>query len=444
MKAELSAQAAVLGSMLMAPEIAGELFLVVREDDFTDPACRDVFRAAKGLFLSNSTLNAVTVLHALGGDEGAYRSFFADLMNVTPNWPEWRSYADIIRAESMMKRMNDLGTRLAFTKDLAEAQEISNQISAMQVRRADCASSMTDALIMFHNRLDIQRDYLSWGIEDLDNGTLFVERGDFVVIGARPSVGKTALALQFAGHMADEGRKIGFFSLETNVVKLVERIIAAEADVSFGAIKRNELSDDDYCRIATAENRVSKRKMDFINAGGWTVSDIRAHALSKRYDVIFVDYLQIIQSQAKDTYQRVTQISVDLHTFAQQCGVTVIALAQLSRPEKVKVNGKTSEVAPRMGDLRESGQIEQDADVVMMINLADPNNMRSDRELRIVKNKEGLRKKIRLKFIGDRQTFFQKADEADAAPLVAKPARPAKITDPQMTLQMPNERRTLC
>ncbi|MGM9649769.1 MAG: replicative DNA helicase, partial [Butyricicoccaceae bacterium] len=413
----------------------------VREADFLDPACREIFRAARGLFLNGSALNAVTILHALGGDEGAYRKFFMELMEITPTAAGWKSYAEIMRQQARMHHLRDLGRQLAAAQTLDDAQELVSKISAAQISRTSCVHDLNAALLEFYNDLDRQPEYLTWGLDELDDGTIFAEQGDFIVIGARPSVGKTALALQFASHIS-QSKKVGFFSLETSAVKLTQRLIAAEADVSFGAIKRRSLTDDDYCAIASASNRASKRKLDLIDAGGMTVSDIRAVTLSRRYDVIFVDYLQIIQSRTKDTYQRVTQISIDLHTFAQQCGVTIIALAQLSRPERIKANGQQVEVAPRMGDLRESGQIEQDADVVMMLSLSDPNNMRSDRVLRIVKNKEGIRKKFNLKFVGDRQIFFNVPAAGDEQDLPVKVSqRPAKVTDPQMTLQMPNERR---
>ncbi len=413
-RAELDAQCAVIGALLIDPApIAGELFAALREEDFSDAACRAVFCAAKRVFLSGEALNAVTILHALGGEENTYRPFFMQLMELTPTAADWQSYADIIREQAQLRRLKGLGVQLASAGTLQEAQELTDRLSTARSPAGNGrVHSLTDAVLEFYEEIDRRPDYLRWGIPGLDDGTLYAEQGDFIILGARPSVGKTALALRFAATIA-QSKRVGFFSLETRTTKLVQRLVAAETGISFAKVKQRDLSDDDNVRIARANDRMSSSlHLRFVDAGGMTADDIRAVALSERFEVIFIDYLQIIHSRTRDPYQRVTQISIDLHTFAQQCGVTVIALSQLSRPEKLHTRDGLELVrAPRMSDLRESGQIEQDADIILMLNLTETENPYCDRDLRVVKNKEGLRKRLRLRFDGEHQTFREVALE---------------------------------
>lgn len=171
--------------------------------------------------------------------------------------------------------------------------------------------------------------------------------------------------------------------------------------VPLAKIKRRELNEADWVSLAAAASKLSALNFDCIDAGGMTVRDIQAVALNKRYQVVLVDYLQLVLDSGKGRYEQVTNISQGLHTMARSNGITVIALAQLRRPEKE--NGKLK--PPTMADFRESGQIEQDADVAMLLWPSDPNDNRSRRILKVGKNKEGDRLRIELDFDGATQTL---------------------------------------
>ena len=173
------------------------------------------------------------------------------------------------------------------------------------------------------------------------------------------------------------------------------------SQVPLTKIKRRDLNDADWDALATCASKLAKLQFDCIDAGGMTVRDIQAVALNKRYQVIMVDYLQLVVDKGRGRYEQVTNISQGLHTLARSNGITVIALAQLRRPEKE--NGKPK--PPTMSDFRESGQIEQDADIAMLLWPSDPNDNRSRRVLKISKNKEGDRIKLELDFDGATQTM---------------------------------------
>lgn len=252
----------------------------------------------------------------------------------------------------------------------------------------------------FYSRREGKRpEYLHWGFAALD-AALYAESGDFIVVGGYPSAGKTLLSLQFGLTLAEKYR-VGFFSLETSPQKLVDRIMSHLSKVPLAKIKRWDLNEVDYTALADAATTLSTRQFDCIDAGGMTVRDIQAVALNKRYQVILVDYLQLVIDAGKGRYEQVTNISQGLHTLARVNGITVIALAQLRRPEKE--NGKPK--PPTMADFRESGQIEQDADIAMLLWPSDPNDNRSARVLKVGKNKEGERLKMDLDFDGAIQTL---------------------------------------
>ena len=247
----------------------------------------------------------------------------------------------------------------------------------------------------------VKPDYLTWGITALDE-KVHVEPGDFMVLGGYPSAGKTALALQFCRHIA-RGKRVGYFYLENNDRKLFDRVVSSVSMVPFQKIKTHDLGEADFHAIVSMQEQLTSPKLEFIGASGMTVSDIRAVALSRHYDMIVVDYLQKIRGDRSrmTDFERVSQISSDLQELGQQTGIYVMALSQLSRPEKK--NGKTP--APTMASLRQSGQIEQDADVVMLVYCEDESQPRL-RTLKLAKNKEGMANiAMRMVFDGDTQTF---------------------------------------
>ena len=228
---------------------------------------------------------------------------------------------------------------------------------------------------------------------------IYSELGDMIVIGGYPSSGKSAWALQCAWHWAKE-YKVGFFSLETSSEKLFDRQMSAIAQLSMDAIKRNSIGQQDWDKVCNMTAEITARNLELIPAAGMTPADVRAVTMMRGYQIIFVDYLQLLQGPGENRTTQVTAISIALHTMAQSMGVTVVALSQLARQGQQQKN-----TPPDMSALRESGQIEQDADLIMMLSLADKDHPEGNRELRIRKNKEGTCPNILLAFDGKHQTF---------------------------------------
>ena len=226
------------------------------------------------------------------------------------------------------------------------------------------------------------------------------------------------LAAQFAYEMATK-KKVGIFSLETSDRKLYDRMAAYAAGLDFDSIKSNRLSDAELGAVSALEEKSDLIQLDVIEASGMSVMDVRAVSLSRRYDVIFIDYLQLLNSSGRDRYEKITNISLALKQLGRDTGITVVALSQLSRPEK----GRRS--APTLASLRESGQIEQDADIVMLLYLEDEENPSGNRTLNVAKNKDGELGHFRLGFYPKHMKFVYKGAGYQLRPTSRiKPATP--------------------
>ena len=406
-RAVLSAQAAVVGALLIDPGICGELFAEVREDDLVTAEYRSVYKAARELFFDGKPVDSVTVLDRLGGGPNA-RRFLGELIEITPSAANWREYAALLCEQARLWRLQGIGRQLAEAVTLEEARQLVGQAQAegsdLGQRRA---VTMREGLVDFYQRITQPVKYLRFGNSLLDR-KIYASLGDFIILGGRPSSGKTLLSVQMADVLSREYR-VGYFSLETGPRKLFDRFVTQAVPLDFGRVKRHELTEDDMHALAYRNKEISSRSLEIIPAGGYTVDDIRAETLSGRYQIIFVDYLQLVRTSGKklNRTEEVGEVSRGLHTLAQQHGITVIALAQLSRPERGLRR------PPQLSDLRESGQIEQDADIVLMLSLVKDDDSNesggnTDRALQILKNKEGELARIRLAFDGRAQQLVER------------------------------------
>ena len=409
----LEAQQAVLGAMLIDEKTVGLVLQEIVPDDFTTGAYRQVFLAFRAQFAGGEPCDPVTVNARLGGK---YDKLLMELIEVTPTAANVKSYMLLLKQQSRVHRLQDIAQRMQDTDDEDDLRGLVNEANAQLVERPGLrVVGMEDGLSRFYQRHDPDAKpvYLDFGMDDI-NENVYAGRGDMVVLGGYPSDGKTSLALTLAVRMAKTIR-VGFYSFETDCDKLFDRIIAMTAQIGLPKLKLNAMNENDWETVAVLSERLGNLSLELIEASGMTVQDIRAHSLSKRYDVIFIDYLQKIRSDitgrgAADQFQVVSKISSDLQQFGRQTGTPVIALSQLSRPEKNK-GGKIP--PPTLASLRSSGQIEQDADVVMLLYREEPDNSRSRRILNIAKNKEGEANiGIMLAFDGQTQTFKKSAAQA--------------------------------
>lgn len=377
------AQRSVIGSMLFDGEhVAGIVMHRSREEDYTGEY-KTLFRACRELFQAGKPVDAVTVADKVGR---SYALFLHELMDETPTAANVEVYLDLLVEKSKLLRVQSLAASAVNCISLEEVQKLVEQQQRILGDRPGVKIvGMEQGLLNFYERQRRPANLVPWGLDKVD-GTFRCEYGDFVVLGGYPSAGKTALSLQLAWTQAKD-KRVGYFSLETHPDKIMDRTVTAVCGVDFGRIKEHTLQDEDWREIECRSTAMVGRKLEIIQAGGLSVVDIQALALAGRYDIIYIDYLQLIapEDRRRSDVEQVTQISKDLHVMAQTTGITVCALSQLSRPQK----GGEQEKAPGLHSLRQSGQIEQDADGVLLLYKEEPNNPRSRRCLKIAKNKDG-------------------------------------------------------
>lgn len=407
----LEAQISVIGSMLIDERCVPLVLSKLTADDFVDGTCKSTFCAIRKLKQEGRPTDHVTVVDAMRGGS-KYTGWVRDAMDLTPTAANVEEYIGIVRRSATLYRLREQADRLLQCIDLDDAAALVRKMSAMlsatsRMPRMDAQERAGN----FYERMksEDKPKYLPWGLPTADRA-VFACLGDMILLGGYASSGKTLLSITMAMAQAKAGYKVGYYSLETSPEKMTDRQIAALAQVPLGKIKARNFGEAEWGRLAYAASCAATAcPFDVIQAAGSTVDDIAADAVGHGYQVIYVDYVQLVQApgvRISDRYAVVTAVSQGLKTFAQSTGTAVVALAQLSRPEKSRDrSGKP--IPPSMHSFRESGQLEQDADAAFLVYPSNPDDNTSNRVFKIGKNKEGPRPKVELAFRGDIQTMVE-------------------------------------
>lgn len=394
-KPNREAEQSVIGAIMLKPyEIMPECIELLDEEDFLTPECRTIFHYCSGYFVDGKPIDFVILGEQLGKE---YLVFMAQCADMVPSTRNWREYARIVKNTGMRQRAcekaTELVSKLSVIGDgLGECQELAADISRELTddKRTNTYSS-EDGFVEFYSSLQRDVEYIRTGFSHLDRYT-YIERGDYVVIGARPSVGKTAITLQMMLHMS-KSLRVAYFSLETNALKLFSRMASTITGIPLSKIKTRE--NLGFMELAAAKADFAKRDFFVVNAAGMGVAEIRAKAIQLGAKVVIVDYIGLMKSPGKTPYERTTNASIALHIMAQTCNIAVFAVSQLSREARGK---------PDITHLRESGQIEQDADVILMLHAPEGKD-NPLREIGVVKNKEGRIGQVMATFDGRFQQF---------------------------------------
>ena len=411
------AELSVIGSMLIDDKCVPVVLAKLEAEDFIDPTCRNFFTAIRALAQEGMPVDPVTVMDKLKS-ETAYVQWAREVMDLTPTAANVEAYIPMVRERGILSRFHGHCYAGYTCEDIKQAQVLARKISSALSATARMPRMTGQELAAdFWERVK-QKDkpkYLPWGIPTADRAT-YAELGDMILLGGYASSGKTLLSLLMAMAQAKAGYKVGYYSLETKPEKLADRIMAGLSKVPLNKIKTRDFQESDWKQMVESVHMISTVcPFDVIRAAGSTVDDITADAVGHGYQVIYVDYVQLVQVpgvRASDRYAQVTAASQGLKTFAQSTNTAVVALAQLSRPEKSRDKaGKL--IPPSMHSFRESGQLEQDADVAFLVYPSDPDNNRSNRIFKIGKNKEGPRPNSELAFYGDTQTMVELEKEPD-------------------------------
>lgn len=427
---DIDAERALLGSILLRPDVIHEVVDVVSSISFYARKHRIIFDAMFELFRKNEPIDLISLSSRLKEtkelENAGGMTYLASLVDTVPSSMNAKHYAEIVQKKSLMRQLIEASQHIAeigFTEeddidellDKAEKRiyEVTNASTAQKfVSLSHVLSGAFERLDKLSQSSDELRG-VPTGFSGIDNKLAGLQKSDLIILAARPSMGKTSLALDIARQSAiKHGKSVGIFSLEMSAQQLVDRMLATEANVDSWSLRTGKIkSDEDFDRISEALNRLSQAKVFIDDAPANNIIKMRSTARRLKsehgLDLIIVDYLQLMapstRFKTESTVQQITEISRSLKHLARELDVPVIALSQLSRAIETR-RGK-----PQLSDLRDSGSIEQDADIVAFIHSEDNYKDRSERtnikEFIIAKHRNGPVGTVELFFDETRATF---------------------------------------
>ena len=384
----LEAEQSVLGAILIDRDAVVEVAEFLRAEDFYRQAHGRIYGAIIDLFERREPIDIVTVAEALERDSELEavggRAYLASLTSQTPTAVHAVQYARIVERKSVLRNLISAAGKIAGIgyEDPAEIQEAidraEGELFQVSNRRVTAGfARLRDLLHAAYDRLDYLHAHrgeilgIRSGFPDLDSLTTGFQKSDLVIIAARPSIGKTSLALNIAEHAAvRDKRSVGIFSLEMSKEQLVQRLLSSVSSIDSDRLRTGFLEEMDFTRLAPAMNALSEAQLYIDDTPNISTMELRTKARRLQaeagLDLVIVDYLQLMQSASttKDAnrVQEVSEISRGLKGLARELDLPVIALSQLSRQPEMR-----NEKEPRLSDLRESGAIEQDADLVIFL-----------------------------------------------------------------------------
>lgn len=420
---DVSAEWSVVGSMLLDERCIPAVLQQMRAEDFSDGNCKLTYLAIQKLALEGKSIDLVTVLNSVSGGAD-YVRWAKEVLELTPTAANVGAYIDIVQDAAALRRYRNAGAQLYACTNLDDAQAQAREVvSLLSATNRITSMSASELGKTFVARLKGNtRPRLPWGFPTA-NRVARAHLGDFVLLGGYPSAGKTLVSIQMALAQAKQYR-VAYYTLETGFDDMSDRIYSHLSGVPMDRIQDANLGEKEWASLAEAVSRfASESPFDIIEAAGYTVEKIMSDAIGRNAQVIYIDYLQQIKVpgiRLENRYAIVTEISQSLKSFARTHGIAVVALAQLTRPETIGKKSEGKLVPPNMSSFRESGQLEQDADVAFLIWSTDPNDNQAPRRMKLGKNKRGRKFSIELEFMGGTQTMVEVAPPPVSAQYAAE------------------------
>jgi len=435
----IDSEKALLGALMVRADAINEVVDSIEPDSFYAEKHRIIYNAIRELFAKNEPIDVITVssrlndkndLERIGG-----RAYLIELINTVPSTSNVLHYANLVDKTSILRRLIDAADHIS-DLGFTESKELDQVLDEAEKKIFGITNSpkvhkfvnLKDTLIEAWERLDHLHKSgdeirgVPTGFPDLDLKTAGFQKSDLIILAARPSMGKTALALDIARMAATKHNvPVGIFSLEMSAHQLTDRILAAESRVDSWKLRTGKITaDEDFSKIRDAMSVLSKAPIYIDDQAGNSILKMRSVARRLKSEhglgMIIVDYLQLMTTSKNydSMVNQVTEISRSLKSLARELDIPVLALSQLSRAVESR-GGR-----PRLSDLRDSGSIEQDADLVMFIHREDKYKDDSERpniaEILIEKHRNGPTGKIELYF-DDKKTTFLPVDKGDYATL---------------------------
>ena len=425
----IAAESSLIGALLLDKEAIIKIADIVAADDFYVDKNRVIFEAILTLYEKREPIDLVTLSNRLEQvgelDKIGGAAYLTDLVNSVPSAAHVAEYARIVAQKATMRRLisaaNSIGS-LAYDEEkpldnlLDSAEQTLFEVSQKHLKQN--FTPIKEVLTESFDRLDsLHKDKkkvrgVPTGFRNLDNLLAGLQKSDLIILAARPSMGKTSLALNIAQNVAvKEGIPVGIFSLEMSKEQLIDRLLAGEAGIDSWKLRTGNLEDRDFDKLNRAMGVLSEAPIYIDDSAVTNVMEMRTKArrLQSEHDLglVVIDYLQLMSGRAggsDNRVQEISEISRGLKGLARELNVPVIALSQLSR----NVENRSPQI-PQLADLRESGSIEQDADVVMFIYREDYYNKETDRvgiaDVLIKKHRNGPVGEVEMSFNAEQMLF---------------------------------------
>lgn len=423
----IEAEQCVLGSMITDKNAIAEAIEKLEEEDFYRDGHKVIFRAISEMFKNDMPVDLVTLLETLRSTEKLEKAggvtYVSELSSSLLTTINLSAYIKIVKEKSVLRKLIKASTSII--EDSYNKQgEVEDVLEGAEKRIFDIAEKRTTSdfeplnAVLERGFLEIERLFnnkgeitgVGSGFIDLDAKTSGFQKGDMVLIAARPSMGKTTFALNIAEHAAlREGKSVVVFSLEMSKEQLAYKLLCSEANVDMLKLRTGALDDKDWENIARATGPLSKAKVYIDDTAGVTVMEMRSKCrrlkLEYGIDLIVIDYLQLMSgSSSESRQQEVSEISRSIKALAKEMECPVIALSQLSRAPEQRADHR-----PMLSDLRESGSIEQDADLVMFLYRDEYYNKETEdtnmAECIIAKQRNGPVGTVKLAWLGQYSKF---------------------------------------
>jgi len=417
------AEESVLGALLLDKDAVIAIAEFLRPEDFYDDRHKEIFISAIELFEERIPIDVLTVSERLKKRKTLKKvggaGYLADLVNRVPTAAHVEHYGHIVKEAATKRALMSATARImefSMDESLAAPELLdraeSEIFSLTQTHLTDTFTPIKTALAESFDRLDELHKQaeglrgVPTGFKDLDDALAGMQKSNLLILAARPGVGKTSLALNIAQNLAVKyKRPVGFFSLEMSKEELVDRLLVAQADIDAWKLKTGKLDEEDFTKLSNAMGELAEAPLYIDDTPGQTILEMRTKArrlqVESGVELIVVDYLQLARSrQLENRVQEVSEISQGLKNLAREIKVPVLTISQLSRAVEQRGTRK-----PQLADLRESGSIEQDADVVMFLWREEEDNAENI-NLDIAKHRNGPLRSIKLFFKGDRIKFF--------------------------------------
>lgn len=431
----LEAEQSVLGGILIDPSSITRVADTVKAEYFYLPQHQAIYTVMSAMFQLSAKIDTVTVLEELKKsgvyDDAGGKAYLVQLAQTVPSVANIESYAAIVREKYYMRSLisaarkiisdttegtADAGTLLDSAEQRIFEIRQDKEISGLRHIKDIIVNETLDRIDKISNP-ETRADYIGipCGISDLDRIITGLNKSDLIILGARPGMGKTSFALNVARNVAvQQGKSVCFFSLEMTRDQLAQRLLSDEASIQSNKMRTGEISPAEWTRLVQASDVLSRAPIYFDESSGITAPEIKAKVRRmKKADLIIIDYLQLMRSarRTENRVQEVSDITGSLKTMAKDLGVPVLVCAQLSRGTEQK--GKSHR--PQLADLRESGSIEQDADIVLFLYrenyYKDDMDKDSDQpdessaEVIVAKNRHGETGSVKLHWAGEFTRF---------------------------------------